>query len=32
MSIPAFAKTTPVRPPKVNKNKNPTANNIGVFK
>ena len=32
VSIPAFAKITPVTPPKVNKNTNPIANNIGVSK
>lgn len=31
MSIPEFAKTTPVKPPTVNKNKNPTAKSIGVL-
>ncbi len=30
--MPEFAKATPVRPPKVNKNKKPMANNIGVSK
>jgi hypothetical protein len=32
MSTPEFAKTTPVRPPTVNKKIKPMANNIGVFK
>ncbi len=32
MSRPAFAKTTPVSPPTVNKKINPTANSIGVRK
>jgi hypothetical protein len=31
MSIPAFDKTIPVNPPKVNKKMKPIANNIGVF-
>ena len=31
MSTPAFAKTTPVTPPTVNKNIKPTAQSIGVF-
>jgi hypothetical protein len=30
MSIPEFDKTIPVKPPKVNRNMNPFANNIGV--
>jgi hypothetical protein len=30
-SNPEFAKTTPVTPPIVNKNKTPIVNNIGVF-
>jgi hypothetical protein len=30
MSIEPFANTTPVSPPKVNKNKNPVAHIIGV--
>ena len=30
MSIPAFARTTPVTPPAVNKAINPIANHIGV--
>ena len=32
VSTPALAKTTPVTPPTVNKNINPKAHNIGVFK
>lgn len=32
MSKPPFAKIIPVRPPKVNKNKKPTAKYIGVRK
>jgi hypothetical protein len=31
ISIPAFAKTTPVTPPIVNNKMNPNANNIGVL-
>jgi len=31
MSIPAFDKTIPVSPPKVNKEINPLAKSIGVF-
>jgi len=31
MSIPEFDKTIPVKPPKVKRNINPLANNIGVF-
>jgi hypothetical protein len=31
MSIPELDKTIPVKPPKVNKNMKPLANNIGVF-
>jgi hypothetical protein len=30
-SIPAFAKTTPVNPPNVNKNKNPNVNKTEVL-
>ena len=32
MSIPAFDKIIPVKPPQVNKNINPIANSMGVFK
>ena len=32
MSIPEFAKTTPVTPPTVNKKIKPKANNPGVLK
>jgi hypothetical protein len=31
MSIPAFAKTTPVKPPIVNNNKKPKIHIIGVY-
>jgi hypothetical protein len=31
ISRPPLANNTPVTPPNVNKNKNPNANNIGVF-
>jgi len=31
ISKPEFDKTTPVKPPKVNKTKNPITNNIGVL-
>ena len=32
MSIPELDKTIPVKPPNVNKNIKPLANNIGVFR
>jgi len=31
MSTPALESTTPVKPPNVNKNRNPRAKSIGVF-
>jgi cellobiose-specific phosphotransferase system component IIC len=31
MSIPEFAKTTPVTPPTVNRKMNPKANKVGAF-